>query len=281
MFIVYCKLYDYWRKTGEAVGIRRFCRHQILDKEVSILLSRIPFISYEGFWPFHLLEAEGLSQMPYVNPYWDGKARGEILKNDPPDILMEPFPEVFHKSERDTTSPAKRIVIQVHSGKKGFNSKFISRHWLRRLLECLETLPCEMVLLGTESRYWNRRACCSRKNGNSGNLLGKTGFEEWLRELLAADCLITPEGFASFFACSQKIPTMAFYQFESILAHIHPKWRDFSNFGPFRPAPLAGRLIRKMERYFPVFYELEPAISPKEAALFVVDAIGGKRSVES
>ena len=48
--------------------------------------------------------------------------------------------------------------------------------------------------------------------------------------IVSLDFFITPEGFSSYVAMSQKIPSLVFYTSDLILLGIHDKWRNSSVF---------------------------------------------------
>ena len=65
---------------------------------------------------------------------------------------------------------------------------------------------------------------------NTNFLVGKTSFVDWVSSIVSLDFLITPEGFPSYIAMSQSIPSLVFYTSSLILLGIHDEWRNSSVF---------------------------------------------------
>jgi hypothetical protein len=228
VFIVYCKLYNYWEKTGEKVGLRRYNKHVSLDKPISDFFFNIPFVKYlspcKNVASPEEIPEENLLAAPYINVYWDGNARGEDI-NDPPYIKMEPYPNVFVQSDTNIDKRKICVGIQLHSGKLESNFKGFSLRWVIKIKKLLPDKKCDVFLFGTGDGYKLAEIEKVCKKYDIHNFVAKTTINQWLSKILMMDYFITPEGLAAFFAMSQRIPSIVFFTTNTILCRVPPIWR--------------------------------------------------------
>jgi hypothetical protein len=262
-FIVYCKLYNYWKKTGERVRLHRYSTHINLDKTISSFFANIPFAEYalpckctdnpEDIGKDELLAA------PYVNVYWDGNARGEDI-NDPEYIEMEPNPPVFIQPDARSDKKKFCVGVQLNCGSYQGNGRGISLGWVRKLRK---TLPADKYsisifgVLGEKDDINKIEAFCSKNNIE--NYIGKSPFTTWLSQILALDFFITFEGFPAYFAMSQKVQSLVFFVVPSVLARMPPVWRRENIIWRIEH-PTVHRLLRHSPHYAPHVHPIDVQI---------------------
>jgi len=229
-FIVYCKLYDYWKKTGKNIKLTRYDRNVYFDKPISELFAITPFIEYQIPCIYvknnkELIDKLKSSDTPYINTCWYSK--NDPLPQDPPYIKMEPYPEAFIEPFKNIRNDSRMTVgIQLHSGKRKTNFKGFSIAWLKRLRSLLPDSRYNIVLFGTGDGYNKKRLELFCKKYYIKNLVGKLSLIDWLQHILSLDFFITFEGFAAFFAMSQRIHSLIFYSTNKILIRVPPAWRN-------------------------------------------------------
>jgi hypothetical protein len=229
VFIVYCKLYNYWEKTRKKVSLHRYNRYVNLDKPISDFFFNIPFVEYllpcKNVASPEEIPEEDLLAAPYINIYWDGNARGGDI-NDPPYIKMEPYPEVFIQPDSRADTKKLCIGIQLNCGSHLGNERSFSLRWIKKLRKILPANKYSISLFGTLTKKGSiRKTETFCLENNIENYVGKTTFLKWLSKILAVDFFITFEGFPAYFAMSQKVQSLVFFIAPSILTRIPPVWR--------------------------------------------------------
>ncbi|MBN2373084.1 hypothetical protein JXL19_04790 [bacterium] len=228
-FIVYCKLYDHWKKTGKNIKLTRYDRNVYFDNPISELFAVTPFIEYQIPCIYvknknELIQKIKSPEMPYINACWF--SQNDPFPQDPPYIKMDPYPESFIEPFKNIGhDPKINIGIQLHSGKRKTNFKGFSIAWLKSLRRILPDSRYNILLLGTGDGYNKKRLDLFCRERSITNLVGKLPIKEWLRNILSLDFFITFEGFAAFFAMSQRIHSLVFYTTNRILVSVHPAWR--------------------------------------------------------
>jgi len=227
-YIVYCKLYDYWKKTKKHIKLYRYSRHIDFDKPISELFSLAPFIEYQVPCTY-IKDGNDLKKkiknkdIPYINICWYSQL-GPFP--DPPYIKMDPYPEVFLEPIKGIKSDSNfTIGIQLQSGKRGTNFKGFSVKWLKKLRKILPKADYEVFLFGTGDGYNRDKLELFCKKYEIKNFVGQLSFLDWLRHILSLDFFITFEGFSAFFAMSKKIPSLVFYTTDRILIRVPQSWR--------------------------------------------------------
>jgi len=229
-FIVYCKLYDYLKNTGKNIKLIRYDRNVYFDKPISELFAVTPFIEYQMPSIYvknnkELIDKIKSSGMPYINACWYPK--NDPFPQDPPYIKMEPYPDAFIDPLENIGHDSRMTIgIQLHSGKRKTNFKGFSTAWLKRLRLIIPDSRYNIVLLGTGDGYNKKRLESLCKEYSIKNLVGKLSLKDWLRHILSLDFFITFEGFAAFFAMSQRIHSLVFYTTNRSLVSVPPAWRN-------------------------------------------------------
>lgn len=252
-FIVYCKLYDYWKRTGQNIGLYRYSAHVNFDKPISEFFNNIPFVEYLA--PCIYNEYGGIRNIknlkaPYIDTHWDGQT--------------EPYPEVFIKSIKSGKNKF-HIGIQYRCGRggKGSNRRGISLKWIRDLRKILPSEFYSIFLFGTlvedEDQEEIENFC---QCNNIKSFVNKTDFSEWLARILGLDFFITFEGFSAYFSMSQKVPSLVFVIVPEVLNAIHPEWKKNNIIYQIKH-PLRYRLLRKSPHYSPNTYPIDVNLAKK------------------
>lgn len=227
-FIVFCKLSAYHKRTGNKVRLHHYTKFPELGEALQRFFGLIPYIEYvypptymDG--PYNVDDCRRMVA-PHVNIFWDGRGQG-ILPDDPPEIGFDPFPKIeFGAVALEPTGC--HVGIQLHSGKFPSNFKGFSLHWIADICQNLESDQFRVHLFGTGEGY--RRSDVERIANTNGvaNLVGKLSLEDWLKRVASMDFFITPEGLPAFWAMSQRVRSLVFFDFAEILARVPPEWRE-------------------------------------------------------
>lgn len=230
-FIVYCKLYDYHRRTGRNVRLIRYSRHPQHDGVISTLYSQVPFVEYE--LPCRPLPSPRylwnlVDKMPaghyYINANHDGAANS--IAPDPDFIRMEPFPKYHTVSRPSMIEDGFHVGMQLHSGKPGGNYKGFALAWVGKLISAFQNQPITWHLFGTGDGYNPLELEQLSQGWGVWNHVGKTGFLEWVASIKRMTAFITLEGFAGYFAMSQRVPTYVYTPVpDATLNRTPPAWR--------------------------------------------------------
>ncbi|MBU3621119.1 hypothetical protein [Polynucleobacter sp. CS-Odin-A6] len=269
-FIVACKLYKYHSDTAKICKLIRFTSHPSEDSSVQALYKYFPYISTESVLcngiddEIKKLESASKVLIP-INSRADGKApQGLKFFQDPDYIRMDPFPKLSLKVEKSNI--LKRVVIQVQSGKQRENYKFFDKSWLRKLVDYLATSEdLEIILVGKveagENFYEELAKTQDRRSYNKRiiNLVNKTTLEEWLCVIAAADFFISPEGFAAFFAMSQRVRSLVFFTDYQVIDRIPIEWRLENTIMSAGWAGVSSKIYRKIYRRI---YSRYPGLAP-------------------
>lgn len=250
-FIVACKLHSI--KSLKLVRVRRISRWTNMDTLIKDMFDLFDGIEYEI--PCEKFENESdrihkikYSNRKYIDVSWDNSDKrvpSEINEN----LEMQPFPnlkiDVFHKKHA-----SKVIGLQVNSGKKGGNYKHFDFETVQKLVKLVTGQGWQLKIFGTDLNIGNKIELMSRGNTNISNYIGKASFKQWLSELKQVDFFITPEGFPAFFAMSQKIRTIVFYNDIEVLKRIHPQWKNYSILYFYGSSNIYLRFINFLRRVF-------------------------------
>ena len=227
-FIVFCKLSDYHKRTGNKVRLYHYTKYPEFGATLQRFFNLSPYIEYvypptymDG--PYNVDDCRRMAA-PHVNIFWDGKGQG-VLPDDPPEIGFDPFPQIqFGPVPLEPTKC--RVGIQLHSGKFPGNFKGFSLRWVSAICRSLESEQFRVHLFGTAEGYRQSAVDHIARTNGVSNLVGKLSFEEWLKHVAAMDFFITPEGLPAFWAMSQRVRSLVFFDFADILARIPPEWRE-------------------------------------------------------
>lgn len=228
LFIVACKLYSNWKKKGTQFILQRYDPTKGYDAPLTALFKQFPFISYRtptkdlNELSADLHTGKGI----YLGVAADGSAFGAVKTADPKGYTMEPYPQLIAKKKKHT---GINIGIQLQTGKERGNFKGLPLRWIERLIK---KSPQGIIwhLLGTPTNYDPQQVEAMCKKHGIVNHVGKTTFDEWLKQIADLDYYITPEGFSAFFALSQGISCHVFYRIEEDLRRIHPAWKKHAQF---------------------------------------------------
>jgi len=267
VFIVFCKLCGYHKRTGKHVRLHRYSRFPELDAPIGEFFDLISYIEYVT--PSHVVgsdinsieDCKRLGE-PHVSEFWDGDGRGNFT-DDPEDVVFEPFPSIELQPE-ELPSERLKVGIQLFSGKVGGNFKGFSLRWITGLRRWLPESEVDVYLFGVEGVYSRKKVEKLCHENKIVNLVGQLDFVDWLRHIKAMDFFITPEGFSSFFAMSQKVKTLVVYVDYGMIGRIHPEWRKenifvsagWRNIG----SRISNRLFRAVKGRYPFLCPVKPEI---------------------
>lgn len=240
-YIVYCKLYSRWKKTGETFTLQRYDPVVSYDKPLAALFSNIPFITYKTpAKPFEELEKDLQDKdAHYLGVDAEGKPMGTITFPDPKGYEMTPFPRIAIKKKK---LPGTHIGIQLQTGKKIGNFKGFDLSWIQQLIDALpKTITWHLLGTGTNYNLQKVESFCQKNNIK--NHVAKTNFTEWLSLITSMDYYLTPEGFSAFFALSQKVQSYIYYVHAVDLRRIHHEQKKY---GTFEQVASKVRIIRSL-----------------------------------
>ncbi|WP_147113006.1 glycosyltransferase family 9 protein [Tateyamaria sp. syn59] len=230
-FIAMCKL----SRLAQAapVRLRRICRHAGMDTKIGEVANLFNGINYNPDYvhrdtiPEMRVFAENQPDR-YINIFHDGAGRGNE-PDDPATLTFEPFPQL--NLPKQDERPSRLLVgINMNSGSRQAAQRRMDVGWCVRLGQCLAACTdITIVLMGTEESFDEDEAALLRDlPDNVINLIGQQGLTEALTFLSTLDFLITPEGIVSFFAASQRVPSLVLYEDRSALLRMHPDWHALS-----------------------------------------------------
>ncbi|MAG44571.1 hypothetical protein CL633_01650 [bacterium] len=258
-FLVYCKLYDYHKKTSRKIGLYRYSRHINFDNPIADFLKNIDFIKYLAPCNYtdHGITKDDKLKAPLINTSWHGRGYSG-QSSDPREIKFNPFPDVFVKPKR--VNSKFTIGIQYKCGRAGKdgNSRGVSLKWIKDLRKALP--KSQIALFGIVSEDERIDKFC--KENKIINFVNRTNFKEWLARIKGLDFFITFEGFPAYFAMSQKIYSLVFFIIPTILQRIHPQWKKNNTIYCIKH-PLKYRLLRKTPHYSPNTYPVNINLAKK------------------
>ncbi len=251
-YVALCKLHR--RARQRPCSLRRMSRHggdamvaQLCDlfEGVTYVEPSLHFDRIEDMRTYAFDHARR-----YTNIYADGEGRG-LEPDDPPEAALCDFPTLTLQPAARTRGRL-RVGIQLHSGSIAATSKRLDPTWVAQLAHKLADAGLEVVLLGTGGGYEPEQLQRLPGEDEPGeraidNLVGRTEFRDWLSHLAALDMLVSPEGCSVFFASSQRVPCLAFYDDVNALLRMAPAWRRqgiFVRFGDEQRT--ADRLLQPM-----------------------------------
>jgi ADP-heptose:LPS heptosyltransferase len=225
-YVALCKLAQ--RALKAPCTLQRLSRHPG-DALPAALARLFPGVTYvEPYVHFDTIEDMRVYAYAhahrYTNIYFDGDGRG-LEPDDPPGVELCPYPELaLAPAVRDRSRP--RVGIQLHSGSIPATCKRLELAWVTELAERLHAADVEVVLTGTGAGYDPAALAELPRRPGVTSLVGALDVPEWLAELAALDLLVSPEGCAVFFASSQRVPCLTFYDDAKALLRMAPPWRD-------------------------------------------------------
>ena len=230
-FLAFCKLSGYHERTGNQIRLYRYSGYPGFDVPLSQFFQQIPYIEYItpciylNYNVLHSIKDWPAFQGLYINSGWNSDGHG-IFPNDPGEVKFNPFPEVYIDP---VELKGKNLGIQLHCGSIGHNFRGFSVSWVGSLAQRLKDLEATIHVLGTGSGYNKRELKQLDQISNIQNWIGKTKFLGWLSLIKSMDAFISLEGFSTFFAMSQRVPTFLYNQYRpGIMGSVHPAWRDAS-----------------------------------------------------
>jgi len=254
MFAVYCKVAGL-RRDGflKPIHLRHFTKFPQFRQVCNSLIALLPDVSID-FESATVSRGETIARVcalvqegiPHINGKHNGISPIKIL-NDPEYIRMEPYPKIDLPVDIPDLEPHMfHVGIQLHSGKIGGNFKGFSLLWLRSVARKNDNKNLKLHLFGTGDGYQVPDINQMCKSAGIVNHVGKTSFYQWLALLRGMDLLISPEGFAPFFAMSQRVKTMFFYRNKTIVSRVHPDWRYHSIGMSIEETGVLRRLINRV-----------------------------------
>ena len=233
-FLVLCKLSDYHKNTGHNVRLHRQSEFIEFDDPISKLCSLFPYVEY--VIPSTYFDSKSGLKRPsfngdYINTTISGISAKEF-PHDPQYIDFDPYP-ILDLNPASFPKTSLNIGIQLHTGKLATNYKGLSIEWIKSVITFLNIHFDKKIvfyIFGTGEGYDDKDLNELLNLPNTNFLVGKTSFVDWVSSIVSLDFFITPEGFSSYVAMSQKIPSLVFYTSDLILLGIHDKWRNSSVF---------------------------------------------------
>ena len=116
------------------------------------------------------------------------------------------------------------VCIQINSGKIGSNAKKIHSSIGVALLKIIPS-HFRIVLLGTETDQSWVNFCRDRPRVT--NLVGLTSFEQWNDLIFHGRGLLSPDGYGCFFALSQQVPVLMFYEDPEVCQRLYMDWENY------------------------------------------------------
>ena len=233
-FLVLCKLSDYHKNTGNHVRLHRQSEFVEFDDPISKLCSLFPYVEY--VIPSTYFDSKsGLKRPSFNGDYINTTISGISAKEFPPDphyIDFDPYP-LLDLNPASFSKTSLNIGVQLHTGKLATNYKGLSIEWIKSVIIFLNIHfdeKIEFYIFGTGEGYDDKDLNELSILPNTNFLVGKTSFVDWVSSIVSLDFLITPEGFPSYIAMSQRIPSLVFYTSSLILLGIHDEWRNSSVF---------------------------------------------------
>jgi len=240
MYVIFCKLFDYHRRTGKRVRLIRYSCATELDGAINQLFKLAPYVELEPCRKTSSNDEtvvrinDATRNFAFINNIFDGRSGGQrCVSADktleghtvPEYIRMEPFPTIDIPL-CDLGADRFHIGVQLHCGSFGRNFRGFSLKWLAKLSRKLKNLKTTIHVLGTGDGYEKSELKQLNRIPNVQNWAGETSFSEWLSLMKSMNTFISLEGFPAFFAMSQKVPTILYDQFiYGIGNSIHPAWR--------------------------------------------------------
>lgn len=226
-FIAFCKLYS--RARGTPCALRRICRHAGSDAQIAEVARLFHNIEYrEEFIQFdNIVEMRKYAfgqAARYINIFWDGNGR-DNEPNDPPGFEFTEFPQLNLEPQKHSGN-AKHIGIQLHSGSRAENQRGLDIPWIESFCSLIATANVDITIFGSGLGYDSTEIdSLNSLPHNVTNLVGGR-FDQWVNGLAGVDFLIAPEGFAPFFALSQRIPCLVLYKENLALMRMPQAWRN-------------------------------------------------------
>jgi len=233
MFAVFCKIYAL-RKAGftKPIQLRHYSKYPQFEKVCRELTSLLSDVHIESFSKT-VSEKDTIDQVleavkngvPHLNGKYNGLSPIPEL-NDPDYIALEPYPVCDLPLVESKLAPEMfHVGVQLHSGKMGGNYKGFSLPWLKKVASGSFPDLVQIHLFGTGDGYSARAIDSVCQLSGMRNHVGQTSFFEWLSLIRSMDFFFSPEGFAPFFAMSQRVKTVYFYRNATIISRVHPLWR--------------------------------------------------------
>jgi ADP-heptose:LPS heptosyltransferase len=164
----------------------------------------------------------------YINIFFDGDGR-QTEPNDPPHLGFTVYPDIDLPRISSKKQPGFSLVIQLHSGARPENQRGLDISWIVNVCRALARTEIRVVILGTGAGYSSSELLALKSlPPHVTTLVGATKIVEWLSIIASADYLITPEGLASFFALSQRVPAIVLYDEVFALLRMPRQWREAS-----------------------------------------------------
>jgi hypothetical protein len=263
-YIALCKIAE--RARRRPCSLRRLERRPGIDSTIARVARLFPGVEYvEDYLHFETVEAMrdyAFARVGrYVNIFWDRDGRGNE-PDDPGDLEFTAFPK-FELPDRARQHGRTRIGIQLHSGSQPDSARVLSIPWVVELCRLLSTGDLELLLFGTGAglSVAEQQALASNST-NRINLTGSTDLLEWMGYLRTLDYLISIDGFAAYFALSQRVPTLVVFREREAVLRMAPEWRsiatcmwpraieqttDGRRWVPLEPRLAASFLLAKLE----------------------------------
>lgn len=265
MYIVFCKLFDHYRRTGRRIRIIRYSCTNELDGAIKQLFKLAPYVQLE---PLCRTNSDNESidsiremakQYPFINQTYHGHPTNVVFSpenktfdglTDPEYIKMEPFP-ICDIPACDIEQDKFHVGVQLNCGSLGRNFRGFSLKWIARLSSSVNELKVIIHILGTGEGYEKSELNQLNIIPNIRNWAGETSFLEWLSLMKSMDAFITLEGFPAFFTMSQKVPTILYDQFAyGIDNSIHPLWRENNTILKINSSRLSRKIRHWKIKYF-------------------------------
>lgn len=251
-YIVFCKLFDYHRRTAKQIRLIRYSSTTELDEAITQLFKAAPYVQLEPCRRTNSIKEtddsikKAAEDVSFINQMYNGRDDG-IGLTDSEYMKMEPYP-TFDVPVPELNSDKFNIGVQLHSGKVNGNFKGFALRWLAAVRSWLPQEEFDVYLFGTGAGYNMKRVARFCKRYSIRNYVGKTDFFEWLGYIKAMGFFITPEGFSAFFAMSQRVRSLVFYTDYRILGRVHPNWRRENIIMSVGQETLVGRIINRICR---------------------------------
>ena len=252
-FIVFCKLENFIKNNH---GVQVYLEWHSIHKNMLILVENFFKIVEPSIIVDTVLQKskKDVNEAVFSNKKKDpinSNSNGYIYEDgikysDPIYLKMNPFPLKKFKKKFIKNQKIK-IGFQVHTGKNGYNKKIISPQWIKETINGLDRNIYEVILYGNDNALEENKIF---KNLKVINLINKLSFKDWMKKIKKLDFLVSPEGFSAFWAMSNKVTTLMFYNDDSIIERLHKTWIENNIIIYSKNEKLIYKIIRKLRRIF-------------------------------
>jgi hypothetical protein len=226
-YVALCKLDSIAQQQSRK--LRRLCRFPGFDKKIGELAALFNGISYQEEY----IHFETNDQMRvfafenrdrYINIFFDGNGRGNE-PDDPEGIVYNPYPNL-NLRRPSFNNEKKHVGIQLKSGGRAEKQRRLDIKWISEFAQVTKGEQIDIHLFGlpNDLSAGDLEAIDHMPSHVKSHI--DNDFTDWLGHLAAVDYLIAPEGLATFFALSQKVPTIVLYNEKEAVLRLAKEWHN-------------------------------------------------------